>query len=125
MIDYVVTISRYVATGAICLAIGAYSASDQVRPSPTQSASVRLSPTPSDSPEKSVQLASLSQVVPIEAKVRGHLTTSELAKVLHCSTRHVVRMIHEGTIPGKQESKGKNWKIPLSVLIDDESLGKL
>jgi len=133
VIDQSVTIGRYVAVGAVCLAIGAYSASDRGRFSPTQSASFGPSPTQSDfvrsSPTQSdsVRLvrAPESQVVPIEAKVRGHLTTSELAKVLNCSKRHVVRMIHEGAIPGKQESEGKSWEIPLSVLVNVESPSNL
>ena len=116
MIDQFVTIGRYMAVGAICLAIGAYSASDRDRLSPIKSGLVRLAWAP---------VESHAQTVPIEARVRGHLTTSEVAKVLNCSTRHVVRMIHEGAIPGKQESEGKSWKIPLSVLANVESPSNL
>ena len=130
MIDQSIKIGRYVAVGAVCLAIGAYSASDRDRLSRNDSASfgrtqsdfVRSSLTQSDS----VRLVQAPvEVVPIEAKVRGHLTTSELAKVLNCSKRHVVRMIHEGAIPGKQESEGKSWEIPLSVLVNVESPSSL
>lgn len=132
MIDQSVKIGRYVAVGAVCLAIGAYSASEPDRLSwnesasfgPTESDFVRPSLTHSDS-VRLVQAPVKGQVVPIEAKVRGHLTTSELAKVLNCSTRHVVRMIHEGAIPGKQESEGKSWEIPLSVLVNVESPSNL